>query len=442
MDRREFLAHSATTAAAISLAMQANTARAVGPNDKITIAMMGVKGRGNSVLTTFAGRPNVNVKYVCDIDESILRSRTEGVTSATGRKPEMIADFRRALDDRSVDALAIGTPDHWHALPTIMGCQAGKDIYVEKPDGHNIMEGLTMVAAAKKHGRVVQLGTQSRSGKHFLDAMDYLAAGNIGRPLFAKAWESGMQKSIGKPADGTPPAGVDYDTWLGPAPKRPFNPVRFHGNWRWFFDYGSGDLGNDGVHRLDVARWAFDTALKGNKETPLGSVKKVAALGAKCYFDDLQEWPDNLMVTYDFGQGRLLTYEMRVWSPYAFEGEPEGAAVFGDKGYVIIGNNGWKAFGARNKLISESKGSYSNDVPHVENFLQCMVSRQKPNADLETVGQPSSELCHLGNVAWRTGRTLHYDVAKHEFTGDADANAYLTRAEYRKPWLLPKISDV
>lgn len=439
MDRRQFL--STSSAAALALSLNADQAQA-GPNDRITIAMMGVKGRGSSVLGAFAARPTVDVKYICDIDPAVLAARTQSTAEATGKKPTPITDFRKALDDKSVDALVIGTPDHWHALPTIFACQAKKDVYVEKPDGHNILEGRTMVAAGKKYERVIQLGTQSRSGGHFLSAMEYLKTGAIGRPLFAKAWESGKQGSIGKPADSDPPAGLDYDTWLGPAPLRPFNVRRFHGNWRWFFDYGSGDLGNDGVHRLDVARWAFDTALAANKEKPLGHVKSVSGHGAKCYFDDLQEWPDNLMVTYDFGEGRLMTYEMRIWSPYPLEGETEGAAVFGDQGYVIMGNGGWRAYGAKAKLLKEEAGTYTNDVAHVQNFLDCMASRAKPNADLETVGHPSSLLCHLGNAAWRAGRTLRFDVEKYEFTGDADANRFITRAEYRKPWLLPKISEL
>lgn len=439
MDRRDFLA--ASSAAALALSLSKDEAQSA-PNDRITIAMMGVKGRGGSVLNTFAARPNVDVKYICDIDPGVLAARTQAVAEATGKKPTPIADFRKALEDKEVDALVIGTPDHWHALPTIHACQAKKDVYVEKPDGHNIQEGRTMVAAGKKYERVIQMGTQSRSGAHFLAAMEYLKTGAIGRPLFAKAWESGKQGSLGKPADSDPPAGLDYDTWLGPAPLRPFNVRRFHGNWRWFFDYGSGDLGNDGVHRLDVARWAFETALGAVKEKELGPVKSVSAHGAKCYFDDLQEWPDNLMVTYDFGQGRLMTYEMRLWSPYPLEGETEGAAVFGDQGYVVLGNGGWRAYAGKGKLVKEESGSYANDVAHVQNFLDCMASRGKPNADLETIGHPSSLLCHLGNAAWRAGRTLQFDFEKYEFTGDADANRFISRAEYRKPWLLPKIAEL
>lgn len=441
MNRRDFLAQS-TTAATLALAakLQADEKPAA-PNDRITIAAIGVKGRGGHVLSSFASRSNVDVKYICDIDDTVLGQRTEQTEKSTGRKPEMIKDFRRALEDPAVNAVMIGTPEHWHAIPTIMACQAGKDVYVEKPDGHNILESRTMVEAQRKYKRVVQLGTQSRSGQHFHDAMAYLASGAIGKALFAKAWESGKQGSIGKPADSDPPAGVDYDFWLGPAPKRPFNVRRFHGNWRWFFDYGTGDLGNDGVHRLDVARWAFDTALAAKNEPALGHVQAVSAHGAKCYFDDLQEWPDNYLATYDFGQGRLLTYEMRIWSPYPLHGETEGAAVYGDEGYVVLGNDGWRAYGPKDKLIRDEKGSYGNDIAHVENFLTCMQTRDKPNADLETVGHYSSMLCHLGNAAWRAQQTLHFDLEKFQFVEEA-GNKYLTRPEYRKPWLLPTLAEV
>src|SRR5262245_43978701 len=260
MNRRKFFESSGLAGVATALATVAAN-KACAANDRISICMMGVRGRGGSVLSTFASLPEVEVRYVCDIDEAPLAAGVARVEKATGRSPIAIKDFRKALEDKSLDALVMGTPDHWHALPTIHACQAGKDVYVEKPDGHNILEGRTMVAAAKKYGRVVQLGTQSRSGQHFFSVMDYLKTGALGTVRFAKAWESGKQGSIGRPPDSEPPPGVDYDMWLGPAPLRPFNRVRFHGNWRWFFDYGTGDLGNDGVHRLDYARWALATAL-------------------------------------------------------------------------------------------------------------------------------------------------------------------------------------
>ena len=272
--------------------------------------------------------------------------------------------------------------------------------------------------------------------------MEYIGAGHLGRPLFAKAWESHRQGSLGHPPDSDPPAGVNYDMWLGPTPKRPFNPMRFHGNWRWFFDYGAGDLGNDGVHRLDFARWAFEEALQAHGDLPLGPLRAVSAHGAKCYFDDIQEWPDNMLITYDYGQGRLLTYEMRIWTPYPMEGESEGAIVYGDQGYVVIGNRRWRAFGDRGKLLHEQRGTYANTDEHVANFIDCMRSRKRPNADLKTVGHPSSLMCHLGNAAWRAGRTLRFDAETYTCIGDDAANQYLTRSEYRRPWTLPRLADV
>ena len=456
MKRREFVKGSAI-AAGLGLA-RAASARA-SANDRVTLAMIGVRGRGRVVLEAFARRPDVDVKYVCDVDRNMLGERTEGLSKQTGKQHEMIGDFRRVIDDDAVDAIAVAMPTHWHAIPTILACQAKKDVYVEKPDAHNVLEGRIMVEAARKHKRVVQLGTQSRSGASFLGAMEYLREGHLGRPLFAKAWESHRQGSLGNPPDSEPPAGVDYNMWLGPAPLRPFNRMRFHGNWRWFFDYGAGDLGNDGVHRLDFARWAFDEALKAHGESPLGPLQAVSSHGAKCYFDDIQEWPDNMMITYDYGQGRIMTYEMRIWTPYPMEGESEGAIVYGDQGYIVIGNQRWRAFGAKGKPLVDQDGTYENKEPHaaapaqreqrnentddhVANFIDCMRSREKPHADLETVGHPSSLMCHLGNAAWRAGRTIRFDAETYTCIGDDDANQYLARPEYRSPWTLPRLEDV
>lgn len=438
MQRRDFL--YATGAAALATQLAAQETR-VSPNDKINACVMGVRGRGGSLLSTFAGIPEVNIKYVCDIDANVLGQRVEALTKATAHRPQGIADYRTALDDKSVDVLINGGPDHWHALPTIHAAQAKKDVYVEKPDGHNILEGRTMVAAQQKYKQVVQLGTQMRSAKHLLSAMAYLKAGALGKVRFGKAWESGRQGAITAVADSAPPAGVDYDRWLGPAPKRPFNARRFHGNWRWFFDYGIGDLGNDGVHRLDIARWALETALAAQSQELPKIPTRVSALGGKYYFDDVQEWPDTLQVTYDYDGLALLTYEMRIWTGYPLYDEPEGALVYGDNGSLVIGNNRWRAFDAKGKLIQEEAGQY-DDGTHARDFLKCVRSRQKPAADLETVGHYSSLLCHLGNVAWRTRRTLEFDPETYTFNNDDDANKYLTRAEYRKPYVLPKIEEL
>ena len=438
MDRRTFLQSAATASLAAAVSTRYAQAR-VAPAEKISVCVIGVRGRGGGLLTTFAALPDVEVRYVCDVDQSVLVSRGAQVQEIAGKRPQLIQDFRHALDDKAVDAFVIGAPDHWHALPTIYACQAGKDVYVEKPDGHNILEGRTMVAAAKKHNRVVQMGTQGRSGVFQKNAMGYIASGKLGKVRFATAWESARQSNIGKPADSQPPDGVDYDLWLGPAPTRAFNERRFHSHWRWFFDYGAGDLGNDGVHRLDIARWGLETALAAQGETALGLPRAVSAHGGKLYFDDLQEWPDTLLVTYDF-PGCVLTYEMRLWNGYKLHDETEGCAIYGDEGYVIIGNRRWRAFDARGKQISEESGE-DNTVGHANDFLDCMRTRNRPAADLETVGHPSSLLCHLGNAAWRLGRTVKFDPATYTFD-DNEASQYLTRPEYREPWLLPKLEDV
>lgn len=440
MRRRHFLSGAASAAALALAAPLVAQDKQVSPNDTISVAVMGVRGRGGGLLNTFASLPDVEVRYVCDVDENVLGQRVTALTNQTQHRPQAIKDFRRALDDKELDALVIGTPDHWHALPTIYACQAKKDVYVEKPDGHNILEGRTMVAAARKHGRIVQLGTQGRSGLHLKSALEYIQSGALGKVRFAKAWESVRQGAVTAAPDSDPPAGVDYDLWLGPAPKRPFNPRRFHSNWRWFFDYGTGDLGNDGVHRLDMARWALETALAAANESLPPIPRRVAALGGKLYFDDVQEWPDTLMVTYDYGVA-LLTYEMRLWSGYRLHDESEGAAIYGDGGSLVLGNQRWRAFDAKGAPVREDKASY-NDRGHAQNFLDCMRSREKPAADLETVGHPSSLLCHFGNVAWRVGASLEFDPTTYTFKGNDAANALLTRPEYRKPWLLPQLDEV
>jgi predicted dehydrogenase len=433
MKRREFLQ---TTAASALLGATARIGRTAQANERIGVCVMGLRGRGGGLLNEFAALPDVEVRYVCDVDANVLISRAKQIEERTGRRPTAIQDYRVALDDAQVAALVLGTPDHWHALPTIHACQAGKDVYVEKPDGHNILEGRTMVAAAEKYGRVVQLGTQARSGQLQHQAMQYLAEGRIGKVRFAKAWESSRQGAVSHVPDGEPPGGVDYDRWLGPAPKRPFNPRRFHGSWRWFFDYGTGDLGNDGVHRLDVARWALNTAIVAQNEAPLGLPRAVSAHGGKYYFDDAQEWPDTLMVTYDY-PGCVLTYELRIWSPYPLHDEAEGAAVCGDEGFVLLGNRRWRAFDRQGVQVTEGTGS-DDTKAHIRDFLDCMRSRAVPRADLKTVGHPSSLLCHLGNAAWRAGKTLHFDPTTGRFA-EEDANRWLTRDQYRHPWTLPAI---
>lgn len=425
----------------------------VPPSERVRVGCVGVGGRAAYLMNTFAGLRNVEVAAICDVDANRLGAAVQSVAERQGKKPVVASDFRKILDDPDIDALVVGTPDHWHAIPTILGCMAGKDVYVEKPDGHNIEEGMRMVAAARKHKRIVQLGTQSRTSAHFQEAMAFIRTGKLGRCLVAKAWESDKQGSIGRPADSEPPAGVDYDLWLGPAPKRAFNARRFHGNWRWFFDYGTGDLGNDGVHRLDIARWALSTAGEAQGDAPLGLPWGICASGGKWYFDDMQEWPDTLQVNYEYAgrPGKLLTYEMRIWAPHDYYGLKEGVVVYGDQGYIVIGNRHWKACDPKHQVLAQGSGDNSG-LSHIENFVECVKSRKRPNADLETVGHFSSVLCHAGNVSWRVGRKVFLEPTTERFVNppggpektrrlseDREANRYRTRPEYRKPWVLPNV---
>lgn len=441
MDRRRFLQQ---TVAATSLAAIARVGRGAPASERVRAGFVGVGGRAFNLLDTFSAQPDVEIVAISDLDPARVAPAMKLLAERSLKAPALHEDFRRIVDDSSIDVLVVGTPDHWHAIPTILACQAGKDVYVEKPDGHNIVEGQRMVAAQRKHDRIVQMGNQARSDAGFLAAMEYIRSGKLGRVLVAKAWENAKQGSLGFPPDGDPPAGVNYDLWLGPAPKRAFNPLRFHGNWRWFFDYGTGDLGNDGVHRLDYARWGLDTVLAAQGASPLGPPRRVSAQGGKWYFDDVQEWPDTLQVTYEYGgdkaanRGMVLSYEMRLWAPYAYHGEKEGAVLYGDQGYIVLGVSRWQAYDGDNHVVAEGQCN-SDTAPHARNFLECVKSRERPNSDLETVGHPASLLCHTGNVAWRVGRTVEIDPETETFVGDDQANALRTRPAYRAPWTLPEV---
>ena len=433
--RRTFL----QTSAAALVASAVPVAKAAA-SERIRVGCIGAGGRALSLVTSFSSNPNCEVVTLADLDSRRFPNAVAIVEKAQGKAPQTTGDFRTIIDDPSIDAIVVGTPDHWHAIPTILGCLAGKDVYVEKPDSHNIVEGMRMVAAMKKQGRIVQMGSQHRATTRMQSALEFIKTGALGRCLVAKAWESSRQGSIGRPDDSEPPAEVDYDMWLGPAPKRPFNIRRFHGNWRWFFDYGTGDLGNDGVHRLDMAVAALDAACQAQGDEPLGLPRTITSNGGKWYFDDAQEFPDTLQVNYEYGgkSPKILTYEMRVWAPYSYLDESEGSVVFGDKAFIILGNSRWRAFEKGGKQIAGGEGD-SHEKPHVQNFLDCIKSRAKPYCDLETIGHPASVLCHAGNISFRLGgKRLILDAVTETFD-DAEANALRGRPEWRKPWVLPEV---
>lgn len=406
-------------------------------NERFQVAMMGFRGRGRRLLYGFAEMPEVHVKTICDIDQRLFEDAVSAVNARQDHQPAVETDFRRLLDDPDIDMIVMGTPTHWHAIPTILACQAGKHVYVEKPAGHNVAEGRAMLAAARKYDRVVQVGIQSRSGRTYAEACEYIRTGALGKVVFAKGWESAKQKGIGYPPDGPAPSGIDYDMWLGPAPKRPFNQNRFHGSWRWFFDYGTGDLGNDGVHRVDYAYRGLAAGFEAMGKTLPSWPNAVAASGGKFLFDDAQQWPDTLVVTWDY-PGATLMYEMRNWQPNAIEGEAEGAAVYGEHGYVVIGNGTWRAYDEKQKVCAAGASPNSeDDLRHKRDTLKAIRDGYRPTCDIE-IGHVASGLIHLGNIAWRTDRKLKFHAKAENFGADAEANRLLGR-DYRAPWSLPQV---
>lgn len=432
--RRKFLKRSSLAAAGIVAAKLSGFAHAAAPNDRIVLGVIGCGGRGSYLAKAFAAEKDAEVAYVCDPDRGRAERTAEEVGKIAGRKPKVVQDLREILRDSSVDAVVIATPDHWHAPATILACESGKHVYVEKPCSHNIREGRLMIEAARRYNRVVQVGTQSRSAGHIVRAMELLHQGAIGDVLVAKAWNSQLRGNIGHEKPTKPPKDFDYDLWLGPAPYVPYQRNRVHYSWHWWYDFGTGDIGNDGVHDIDIARWGL-----GVETHP----SRVAAIGGKYFFDDDQQFPDTQYVAYEYpgdgkvGSKRLLIYEQRIWSPYVQEGHENGNAFYGTKGMMILGKKtGWQLFGPRNKLI-EKMDSTGLGPSHLRDFLDSIKKGRRPNADIE-LGHLSATLSHLGNIATRVGRVIHFDPRTEQIVGDEEANR-LVRRKYRKGhWAVPK----
>jgi predicted dehydrogenase len=408
------------------LALLARPARAGSPSERVRVAVIGLRNRGTDLAKEFARSPNAQVVALCDIDESMVGKPRSAVEQIAGKAPKVEQDFRRLLDDKTIDAIAVATPDHWHALLTVMGCQAGKDVYCEKPASHGVVEGRRMVEAARKYDRVVQLGTQRRSTDWVGEAVDHVRSGALGKVGMVRTWTHQKRVNIGRGQTGPVPAGVDYALWQGPAPDRPFMPNRFHYNWHWFWNWGTGELGNNGVHGVDVARWAMGV------DAPL----TVASSGGKYLFDDDQETPDTQIVTWEFATAALVC-EHRLWSNQGLEGDKFGVVFYGEKGTLVVGAKGWRVDnpdGGPALRPSSGNGSTPTGL-HVENFLDCVRTRKRPNADIE-IGHLSTRLCHLGNIAHRVGRKLTFDPSREAFRHDGEADTLLAR-EYGPRFEMP-----
>lgn len=425
-NRRAFLADAALAGAAVALG--SSVAKAA-PSERVNVCMIGIRGRGVSVGKTFASLPECQITHVCDVNETLLGPYSKQIAEIQKSTPKTVEDLRRVLDDPSVDAIVVTTPDHWHALATIWGCQAGKHVYVEKPISNNVFEGRQMVVAARKYNRVVQVGTQSRSVPHYREVMEILKSGRLGPIHMAKASNSQLRRKVPAQPDGPVPAGLNWDIWQGPAPERPFNPNRFSYGWRWLWDYGTGDMGNDGVHDLDIARWGLGV------DYPT----EVTCMGDKLVFaGDIQETPDTQYVSFRFPEKQaMLVYEQRLWSPYFQSGFENGVVFYGTEGYLEVGRQGWRLIEKRNK-VAEEKSVKFEDTPHMNNFLHAIKNGEKLNCEVEE-GYKSTLLAHLGNISYRVGRALKFNASTHSIVGDEQANGLLKRPG-RKEFQIPEIS--
>lgn len=403
---------------------------ATAANDKVTICLMGVGGRGQTMAQWFGALPGVRIPVICDVDANVVGRVMKMVTESQGRAPRLEPDIRRVLDDKSVDAIVMATPLHWHAPGTILACDAGKDVYVEKPASHNIREGRLMVDAARRNRRIVQMGVQSRSRPVTQRFVEYVQSGKLGRTLMAKVWNVQMRRNIGRKADEPVPGGVEYDIWTGPLPMMPFNRNRYHGTVNWHWHYGTGDIGNDGVHWLDIARWAMG----------LGVPERVYGMGSKLFFDDDQQTPDTMNITYDYGS-KIIQFEQRLWNSYRMEGSENTVAVYGSEGMAQIGrwqggHHEFRVFDAKGSLVHSDREPSPDFNYHARNFIDCVKDRKQPTAEIEA-SHLSTVLCHLGNIVARTGRAIRYDGAAERVVDDAAAHELVAR-EYRRHWSTPK----
>lgn len=436
ISRRDFNKTAAMSAVSLALSGGSAVRDVLGANERIGVGLIGAGGMGQANLRDFMRTGQVDVMAIADPFEPNL----EQAIGMTLGKAKGYKDFRRVLEHKDIDAVIIATPDHWHAIPMIMACASGKDVYVEKPLSHTLWEGRKMVGAAARTQRLVQVGTQQRSGEHFQKAVELVRSGKIGKVTYAETWIHGNQfpEGIENPPDSDPPPWLDWDLWLGPAPKRPYNRNRAIYNFRWFWDYSGGILTDWGTHLIDVVHWAMGV------EAP----KTAAATGGKLLLDDNRETPDTLEVLYEYpaspvsGKEFLVRFSNRVTNGRGPDGHSYGIQFYGTDGTLFVDRSGYSLW-PEPARVGPERVSTSNVIrgegsaqhyPHVLNFLDCVRSRQKPNSDLETTHR-STSAGHLGNIAFKLGRKLTWDALQEQFPGDSEANKLLSK-EYRKPWMI------
>ena len=446
MNRRHFLSQTAAATAGLALAFPKRSHAQPGANDTVNVAIIGIRGdnkghptwtsrgRGQDHYEHLSAIRNVRISHVVDVDERHFADSLSFVKQKYGGNPKTETDFRRVLDDRDVDVVTIAAPDHWHALMTILACQAGKDVYVEKPISHNIVEGRRMIDAARRYNRVVAVGTQRRSNAVLAKSVQFLRDGGLGTVYAGKTVIYRARDPIGVAADSALPPGVSYDLWLGPAPARPFNENHFHYHWHWFWEYGTTDLGNTAVHSLDAVRW-----LLGKREHPRTAHCSGGLYEAGARTD--QATPNTQYASYTYADGTEVHCDLRNW----FSGPPEaqGIYIFGSKGWMKVADDKAQVFfGRKNEPgpVLTAEKEPSEGQKHLENFIECVRTRKSESlsAPLEE-GHFSTTLCHLGNISYRVGRSVTFDGTSERFVGDEDADKLLSRT-YRAPYVLPNVT--
>jgi predicted dehydrogenase len=410
---------------------------AKGANDRLRIAVLGINGRGKTHIEEIMGlsqKANVEVVALCDPDMNLLQKESAAFEKTYGKKVAIEQDFRKTYEDKTIHAVSIATPNHWHALQTIWACQAGKDVYVEKPATHNIIEGRKMIEAAYKYNRIVQHGVQLRSSVAIREAVQHLRDGLIGRVYMSRGLVYRWRPDIGDKGISPTPAGLNYDLWCGPAPMRPFTKNLVHYNWHWHWNYGNGDVGNQGIHETDLCMWGLDV-----DTLP----ERITSMGGKFLWDDCKEVPEIQSSIYHYPkEKKIIQFEVRNWCTNLEDGAGVGNIFYGDKGYLVV-----KGYGTYETYLGEKreKGPARSEkgelTLHFQNWFDAIRARDMSlqNGPVQT-GHLASSLAHLGNISYRLGRQLEFDPVAERFIGEGEneANAMLGR-EYRAPYLLPDV---
>lgn len=439
--RRTFLKKTAAASSAAIVAPTIISSKAFGANDRINAAVLGINGRGKNHISSLMNQENVKVTVLCDPDMNLLKERQTQFKETYNEDVALEQDLRRVMDDPDIDVVSIASPNHWHALTTIWACQAGKDVYVEKPGSHNIWEGRKMVEAAEKYDRIVQHGVQLRSSPAINEAIGLLRDGYIGNVYMARGLVFRWRPSIGDKGVSSVPEGIDYDLWTGPAQKRPFTENLVHYNWHWHWDYGNGDVGNQGIHETDLCMWGLDVGLP----------TKITSMGGKFLWDDAKEVPEVLTSVYKYpDEGKIIQFEVRPWCTNTEEGVTVGNIFYGDKGILVVdGYNKYQTYMGRERTLGQSgddggdagtgmaRGAGGTDG-HFANFIEAVRKHDKSilNGPVETA-HLASGLAHLGNIAYRLDRVLTFDPKTETFVDDPEADKMLGR-DYREGFEVPE----